>query len=216
VINFSLQQDWWLLASMLALAFGVGFWGGVLQHAHQNAGDGGTLDLYARVLFRTVSVVTDVGNTVVATTVASFIIPANTVPEGRGLRLTAHLVWRQNTGLPQNEPSIRWGMGALFFGHVGNTTAFATNVNERSIQVNFRIMNVQAGAGIKTLGGNYDFLDAATGAGSGLVPVIARSLGGDYGGFDWTVDQTWNLVVTNAVANAGYITRFRAATIELI
>ena len=95
----------WVLAALFLFAVGVGFWGGVLQHAHLSPSDGGVLGDYPRLLLQdgaTVTVVNDAASTVVLT----LTIPANTIAVGEGLRIYASGSFLQSTGIDQASPGI--------------------------------------------------------------------------------------------------------------
>ena len=105
----ALLTEHWIALTLLLLVFGIGFWGGVLQHAHLGPGDGGTLDR-PLILRRDVTFASAV-NTAALTTVLTHTIPANTILVGMGLRIYAHGFILQNTLTAQASPLIRISIG---------------------------------------------------------------------------------------------------------
>jgi hypothetical protein len=211
MINFSMQQDWWLLASMLALAFGAGFWGGVLQHAHLSAGDGGILTIYPRVLFR------DTTNTLIINSIANndvtFTVPGGTLGTQRLLRFTISGQLINNTGLAQVPP----GITILYGGVNGIAWISGTTVPSTSNQYNMEITGHIAAEGATNIQrGMYDcWLQETSLRGPQQRETDGRT---NFFGFsvDSTIDQPLIIRSNNAVANSLYTFKFTTITVELI
>jgi hypothetical protein len=112
-----------------------------------------------------------------------------------------HLImgWVQNTGVNQNEPTIRIFIdGDVKAMHSGNTTPFATSAVQRAIQFDFFLAN-REGAGL--INGRYSFLNSRSQLGQ--VPVILRDII-DNRPMDFTIDQNIEFEVTLPIASPNY------------
>jgi len=205
-------MDWLTLSALLLVVGMAGFWGGVLQHAHANSGDGGTLSGYGRVLFRSVAQ-TFIFNSTVETVLATYTLPGGTMSSGQVLRITTLLRWDQITGVAQNEPSIRVGTnGSSVCGHTGNSTPFASAAGPRTFQM-VTILSVRG----TTLNANgwYVWNDTTSFA-PGLTPVIQKYFMGLGTLLNPAVDNTIEIRAANPIANASYGVQHESTVIELL
>lgn len=107
-----------------------GWWNGILQHLHSDAGQGGTLLEYPRVLAWNSTTVL-IENSVAETELATFTIPAGALAPGNELRVRSQFAFRNNSGLAQTVGTCRLYCNGFNISAAGGVVAIATGANIR-------------------------------------------------------------------------------------
>lgn len=114
-----------------------GWWAGILQHLHTDAGQGGSLLDYPRVVGRTSNQVI-IDGSIVETELATFTIPAGVLTPGNELRVRSQFSFRNNTGAGQTMGTLRFYCNGLNIAAAGGVVAVPTSANVRPM--NFEVL----------------------------------------------------------------------------
>ena len=178
-----------------------GFWGGINQHDHTQAGTGGIIP-YDRIAAKSL-VQGNNSNSVAQVTLGSILIPASIFSLNTRIEYETLLSWLQSTGVNQNEPTITLVRdGSNQIQHVGNVLAFAHSLTVRLIR--FRVAITLTANGVFDYYGDVSFLGIQSSA--GVVPVFREEFGfTNRAGFDQGSDHTISIAAQNTVASANYV-----------
>lgn len=201
---------WWVWVLTLPFVFGIGFWGGVLQHSHLTIGEGGALLSYFRYFFLSHTLVS-VTNTIVQTTIASFTLPADSVPQNSKFVWEGLIGFINNTGVNQNEPIIILKIGGAVVAQIGNTTAFATSPNERG--GHFKL-TLSQGPSSSMLQGRSAWTDTINNTSGN--PVLADRITSSLSVTpNFAIDNLIEINALNVTANVNYTTNHRYSSFSM-
>lgn len=195
----------WIVLSLLALLIGMaGFWGGVLQHSHVGAGDGGSLLAYPRIVSADNTIV-EIAGSVAPTELWSFVLPANTLTTSTVVMVELGGDWLNNgITISPNSPQFHLRLSGSSTLMLNPTVAALPKQAARHgwvLQFSVAIFNTNPQ--IESIGpGNLQIL-----RNTGGVILVDQWQAQTYVGLDWTTNKTLALEVTNANADADYRTR---------
>jgi len=184
----------WLTISALVLVFGMaGWWGGVLQHAHQSVSDGGVLTDRPQVLARDITQ-TVTSNSIALTNVLTFTIQANTVATGQGLRIYARGNMTQNGFVNAGSSLVRIQIGgSLIINLPLSGATLSQSATPRAWAIELFLLNLGA-TNIRSMGTAR--ILTATSAGDVAPALEERSIN------SLNADFTTNLDITVDVQNS--------------
>lgn len=200
----------WALWSIVCVLFGMaGFWGGVLQHAHNNAGEGGTLGSYTRLIAKD-NTLNTVQGTVAPTDVNAIVLPANTSSASSRIKITACGWFDNTTGLAQTSPTISVRIGGITIMTLPGVAAIPSGGNSNGwyFEIN----------GTRRLGGNVMFFEGRVVFDDPLSATLVPRIDGirlTAFTVDPTIDRTIDVRITNAVVTVGYATSCQGTALEL-
>jgi hypothetical protein len=201
---------WWVWLISAPILFGIGFWGGIIQHSHLTIGEGGTLPSYFRYFFTSHTLVS-VTNTIVQTTIASFTLPGNSISQNNRFVWEGLIGWINNTGVALNEPIIILKIGGQVVTQIGNTTAFATSPNERGGHF---MLTLSQGPSSSILQGRSAWTDSINNTSGN--PVLADRITSSLSVTpNFAIDNLIEINVLNVSANVNYTTNHRYSSFSM-
>ena len=205
----------WIILGTLPLFFFLGYWGGVLQHSHLSAGDGGNLQDYLPTPHRNV-LGTDILGSITPNDI-TVTIPGGTLALNKTIRVTVLGEFLNNTGLAQVPPQIDLGYGAagsecILF----PATTIGSHPNRRMWRAQWFI-SAQNSNLLRSVWMDIDFSEFS---GSVIVPVLSQNGGRSPfsfpQSFNNTIDQPMRLRVVNQVNNAQYGHRVNCFHVDVL
>lgn len=192
--------EYWSIACVLIGM--AGFWGGVLQHSHLNAGDGGTLTTYLRAASVNLTPAT-INSSVVNTILASLPMPATQILPTSRLIFEAWGDCIQNTGVAAAAPTFAIDLdGTNVCSIIGATVSLPNSPSAYGLYCRgeYQMRNSVASS-IRDIFGIIEQNLTA-------LPALADFKARAESGINFSAGVTINVRAQNAVNNALYTTRF--------
>jgi hypothetical protein len=190
----------------------AGFWGGVLQHAHTGAADGGKLISFKRIFLQDSPPANIISNTVAETTLFSNTIPANVLSAPFGYHSIKFLLSTvQNTGIAQNSPTFRVKLnGTIVLATLAISLPNAINEYQSFLEIEIFPTDAVTSKYLRA-----KWLLTAV-VGTVFATPLQDQVAFNLQVIDFSSPVTLSLTVQNAVANPSYASVYYGMTAETV